>query len=75
MIHYKRITKVSDDKLGLVGDGRERGFAARRPTLVAKTVVKYGTTQSEWVTKDVFTLMYDETYSEFVKSGIALELD
>ena len=43
--------------------------------LVAKTVVKFGTKRSEWVTVDNFTFMYDQTYLEFVKAGIVLEMD
>ena len=74
-IDYQPIINVSEDKLSLVGNGWYGGFAARHPTLVAKIVVKYGTKKSEWVTKDVLTLMYNKTYFKFVKSGIALELD
>ena len=75
LINYQRRIEVADNQPGKVGQGWYQGFAARHPVLVAKTVVKFGTKRSEWVTVDNFIFMYDQTYLEFVKARIVLEMD
>ena len=66
---------MNEEKLGEVGIGWLIVLATRHPVLSSKTLVKYGTQRREWVTKENFTLMYNQTYDALIKYRIVIELE
>ena len=71
LIDYQRSIKVLPSNHGYVGLGWYNKFLRRHPIIASKTVVKFGTKRSEWVTADNFELMYDGCYSAFIDAKIA----
>ena len=71
LIDHHRSIKVLPSNYGLVGIGWYNKIIRCHPIITNKTVVKFGTKRSEWVTAKNFEIMYNGCYSAFIDTKIA----